>query len=217
MILLLSVGLAQVEHPWGSWKEGATVAYRITTASGKEKTVQQRTLTVLRADGKTCVVRSQLRDGGQSEETHHLDGGAAYHGIEKATQEITVDGVRMTCTVFEQADRGLGGSSVRLRWVCKNPPFPGGVAKEDYEGDVGNNTIKSSLRVVRLKASLKVKGKDLVCWVTESVSSDAVSKTTTKTWHCREIPGWLVRQETRVETGGVPATETREAISWEVR
>lgn len=219
MILIVAAFL-QDGHPWSGWKEGTSVTLRTTTVWGREKTVKEETITVLRADSNSCTVRIDVTDGKQKtsrEETHHFGGGGQDWGPEKGRQDVTVDGTKFTCTVHEQIDSGLGGKSIRTTWIAKGAPTPGGIVKQDYEGSVGNNNLKSSYRLLKLKDSVRVKAKPVTCWVVEVTESDLAQKSTTKMWGSPEIPGHLVKKEIRVETGGAPSTATTELVTFEAK
>jgi hypothetical protein len=73
-----------------------------------------------------------------------------------------------------------------------------------------------SWKLVRVKETLKVKGQAVTCWATESAldEQDGAQKTAEKAWYSKEVPGWLVKKETRVTVGDSVTTTLVEAIDF---
>ncbi|MBI2898936.1 MAG: hypothetical protein HYY17_02015 [Planctomycetes bacterium] len=216
---LLLLLCAQDASWWSGWKEGSTVTLRTTTVCGRTKLVKEEKFTVARADARSVVVKVETTENGTTtarEDTHHAGDPPKAGGTEKGRQELTVDGKKFACTVLEERQRGYGGDSVTTRWVCPDAPTPAGVVKEESRGSVGNNELTSSFKLVKLNAPVKVKGRTCSCWVVETFSADAVGRVTAKMWYSRDVPGRVVRQERRIESGGEPTTVTVEVVALEI-
>lgn len=215
MILELCLALLQ-EHPWSGWKEGTSVTVRTTAG----KNVKTETFTVAKT-GPPITVKVVTEESGQTstrEDTWNpaVDS-VTYQGTSKGTQDLTIDGVKLKCSILEETIESLGGKSVTRRWVCSDAPTPGGLVKEEKSGTASNSAVAATFKLVRLKETVKVKGQAFPCWAVEASNEDEVMTTKSKTWYSKDMPGRIVKSETTITTGGSPTKIVVEVTAVDIK
>jgi hypothetical protein len=215
MKILLAILLQT--NPWGGWKEGTAITVRTTTSGGANKVVKEEKFTVVKVAPDSVTVKVETSEPGNKstrEDSYGASSGETkYGGTEKGKETIAIDGTKLNCVILEESVKGLGnltGPSERIRrWVCADAPTPGGLVKEE--------SADSSFKLTKLKATVTVKGQSFTCWVTEGVRKDEVSKTTGKIWYSKDMPGWKVKSEVRIDTGSSPTVITTEIIALDLK
>lgn len=229
MSLLLALGISVLfdTHPWSGWKEGTTVTLRTTAVSGKTKVVKEEKFTVTKVEGQTVLLKVEVDDNGTKSSTDQtvvaVETPVKFTGTEIGKQDLTVDGVKLACTILEEEGfygvSKFSGSKIKTkRWVCKGAPTPGGLVKEESASVQASVAARSSsFKLSRLKESVKIKGQAFTCWVVETTATEENQKTTARSWFSKEMPGWNVKSEKKVDTGGSITTITTEIVAVDIK
>jgi hypothetical protein len=146
---------------------------------------------------------------------------------EKGTKSISVRGKAFSCKGFDiTKPYGRGMLDKTEIWKCEDAPL-GFVSKtseycEEVPGTMDGGGGSLAIKLVDLDVNLKIGDKEYKCWVYETIGEHMSSdtKTTTKTWYCLEIPGWVVKQEssvTSLRTGKGKSKSTVETLDCEVK
>jgi len=213
----LALALLLQAAPWDGCAVDSTVLLR--TTSGKRVTEERRTLVKL--SGATAVVRVEAAGGPSRDETVSLAAAPDPGGPETKKEKVTIDGKTFDCSVrATEAFQGnkFSGSLVKSTiWVCAEAPTPGGLVREETEStQAAVVTRKKSVRLTRVKETVKVKGQAVTCWVVETSldEQDGAQKTVEKAWFSRDVPGWTVRRESKVTVGDSATTAVVEAVEF---
>ena len=205
MLLAVGVSLALLQSPseWekfapGSWAQYATAGKQdgakvssIEKSVFKDATSTDVILSIEKVDdagGRSVVeMRFPLPQRAVPKEDE---------GKRTGDATLAIDGKTFTCDVFER--KGL------RRWVSSSTTVNKGVLKtESIAG-----TVQLTTRVLKLEDKVKVGDSTLTCWVIEEITEVADQKTTKTTWRCDEVPGGVVRMQTRQTRAGETVVDT---------
>lgn len=205
---LVVAALQGFRHPWVEFRDGSTVTYVETTRlpevdnSGslvfKDLAVKV-TWSLAKTDGDRAVLRIES-DGRESEFPTHFapPNWAVGKGEKKPDEEITVGSQKYACRVTAIAvDADKEASELTTVW--QNGKAPGWAVKVRNETFARGhrNTWEESL-LTAVDEKVKVGDAEVACYVvqvtTEVENGNRVVK---KEWRSDEVPGRVVRRETR--------------------
>ena len=196
------------QHPWAGFGDQSAVTVRETIrradidATGNlvyKDVTTDFTWTVLASAGERTTFK--VEGGGQESTIPFfiaLPGWARGKGEKKGTEEITVGGVKRTCSVTTlsfDTDKDAG----QLTTICKCPEVPYWAVRWRTETLLQGkaNTWEEEL-VLEVDQKLKVGEHTVACVVVQStVESLGGAKTVRKEWRCDDVPGRVVRREVR--------------------
>ena len=194
---LLVAGLAfQGTEAWERFIPGSYVEFQTTTTQGG-KSVKTFEKTVLRlvTDAEVVLTTESTDGAGQRlalevrNPRPQRAAPAEDFGAKTGTENVTVDGKAWPCEIREK--RGV------RRWICADVKFNGGVLKS--EAIKGSDKVLT--RVIKVEDKVRVGSATVACWVREDVTETADQKTVRTQWFSGEVPGGLVRVETRQSRG----------------
>lgn len=196
------------QHPWAGFGDGASITVKETIRqpdiSPKGELVykpvtNQVVTTVLAASGEKTTLK--IVSGLQEAYIPYalaLPGWTRGKGERKGTETITVGGAAQDCQVVQialDANKDAG----QLTTICKSPAVPYWAVRWRTETLLQGrpNTWEEEL-VLEVNQKLKVGDRELSCIVVQStVEAVGGAKTVKKEWRNDEIPGRVVKRETR--------------------
>ncbi len=203
-----AAALKGYSHPWAEFREGSTVTYHETTRRPEvdgagnlvlKEIVTPVTWSVLTTDGNKSVLRIQS-EGQESDVPHHFvrPNWTKGKGERQADEELAVGGSKFLCRVTTiSVDADKDASEVTTIW--QNPEAPGWAVKVRNETRVRGkpNTTEESVLVAML-AKLKVGEREVACHVVQVTTEvENGGRVVQKEWRSDEVPGKVVRRETR--------------------
>jgi len=201
------------KHPWADFGDGCSITVKETLkrpdidAKGslvyKPETNEITTTVQATAGEKTTL---KIEGAGQESIIPYfltLPGWARGKGEKKGHEVLTVGGVKRDCEVTVislDADKDAG----QVTTIWKSPEVPYWAAKWRTETLLqGRANTWEEAEVLEVNRPLKVDGRDVVCVVLQStVEVAGGAKTVKKEWRSEEIPGRVVRRETRQYLNG---------------
>ena len=195
-------------HPWAGFGDASSVTFRETTrrpdidAKGQlvyKDVAVEITWTVAASAGEKTTFKI-VGDGQESVIPFFITAPnwARGKGEKRGVEELVVGGVKRTCqvtTISLDADKDAG----QLTTICKSPEVPYWAVRWRTETLInGRPNTSEEERVLEIDQKVKVGDRDVSCIVVEAVvETSAGAKTVRKEWRSDEVPGRLVRRETR--------------------
>lgn len=196
------------EHPWAGFRVGSTVRYRETmkvpAIDGEGNLVHREVSsevdwTVAAADGDRAVLRIE-REGQESEIPFHLGrpgwlrGKVERHGKER----IAVGDRSFECEVLKLSvdpDKDAG----QVTTIAKAPGAPSWAVRVKVETFERGRPIASEEELlVSCSEAVRVGGREVACHVVRvTTEAPGVGRTVRMEWRSEEVPGRLVRRQTR--------------------
>jgi hypothetical protein len=196
------------QHPWAGFGDGCSVTAKETVRQPDidpkgnlvyKVVTNEITTTVLAAAGE----KSTLRIAGAGQESHipfftTLPAWTRGKGEKKGTESVTIGGVKHDCEVTVislDADKDAG----QLTTIWKTSGIPYWAAKWRTETLLQGkaNTWEEDV-VVEVNQNLKIGDVEVACVVVETtVEAVGGARTVRKEWRSDEIPGRVVRRESR--------------------
>jgi hypothetical protein len=196
------------QHPWAGFGNGCSVTMRETVRrpdisdSGKlvyRDQVNEVTWTVVASAGEKATFK--VEGGGQETIIPYfitMPGWARGKGAKKGSEEVTVGGVKRVCDVTMislDADKDAG----QVTTISKTPELPYWAVRWRVETLLkGKSNTSEEELLLDVDQKLKVGDRELLCVVVQ-VTVDVVGgvRTVRKEWRSDEVPGRVVRRETR--------------------
>lgn len=219
-------------HAWDGFGAGSRIVFREISKRDRFNEVTQKveyedqavesTWTVRKVVGDTAILN--LRSGlTESDVPFPLVLPASFRGRGERLPpvEIPVGDRRYRCAVSAMTlAAGEGLRQVATIW--KSPEAPGWAVRwtaETYQGGVKNTSEEELLVAVNQK--MVVGGRELRCHVVQ-VTTEAVGKrkSVKKEWRAEQVPGRVVRRETRFFEGDrevTMAATTMEVVSFDLK
>lgn len=207
-------------HPWARHKPGSWVKVKTTTKLSNESMAEETRFTLVEVTPEFYTLKIETSMGGNSlpstEVKVPVDEGQepAWKWEEKGSEELDVDGKKLKCAV--RAGVSPDGKSTKTVWTGEVD----GAALEVQTKLrlVAGGGERTETRVVRRLADVvKVGGKDVKCWVRESVREGEGQRTEATIWESRDVPGLAVKSESRTTSGAMVITSTREVVEFEAK
>jgi hypothetical protein len=204
-------------HAWAGFREGSTVTIREKTRTPEidekgnlvhREVVAESVWTVTGVAGERATVR--VKQGGQDHELpYHFTPPHWFRGkVESKGREAVAVGARtfdcaVTSITFET---GKDIRQVTTLWKAADAPsWAVRLRIETFER--GSLNTSEDERLVAVDERVKVGEKEVVCQVVEATTEAAGrGKTVRKEWRSPEVPGRVVRRETRQFQGGKEIT-----------
>lgn len=196
------------QHPWAGFGDGASITVKETirqpdiSPKGElvyKPVVHEVVTTVLAASGE----RANLKIVSGFQEAYipyalTLPGWTRGKGERKGTESITVGGTAQECQVIQislDANKDAG----QLTTICKSPAVPYWAVRWRTETLLQGRPNTSEEEVVLdFNQKVKVGDRELVCVIVQStVEALGGARTVKKEWRNDEIPGRVLRRETR--------------------
>lgn len=202
------------QDPWAGFAKGSTVEIRgkfgptstmtFTYTIAKVEKDDIDIETVVRAgDGKPSTSKGKM-----TRRLTGLPGTSKDESKKLGEEELEVDGKKFTCEVREmrmatRSNSGFHGATSNeyltiKAWVCPSAGVPGGALKVETVSGSGRDAKKSTLRVVKLRETLKVAGQDLACFVAEEETNHKAESTRSRIWLNAEVPGFRVKCDVKI-------------------
>jgi hypothetical protein len=205
---LVASALRGYHHPWAGFREGSAVTYRETSRRPEvdgngnlvlKEVVSQMVWSVASTDGDKATLRIQ-GEGQDSEVLHHfaLPNWTQGKGERRAEEDLVVGATRYPCKVTAIViDADKDASEVTTIW--QNPLAPGWAVKVRNETFMRGkiNTSEETL-LIGVREEVKVGDRDVPCRVVQVTTEvDSGGRVVKKEWRADEVPGGVVRRETR--------------------
>ena len=201
------------KHPWADFGDSSTVTMRETTkrpdidASGNlvyKEVTNEVTWTVVQSAGEKATFK--IQGGGQESLIPYfltLPNWARGKGEKKGSEELTVGGVKHTCqvtTISLDVDKDAG----QVTTISKSPEVPYWAVRWRVETLLkGKPNTSEEERVLDVGQKLKVGERELSCVLVEAtVESVGGARTVRREWRSNEVPGRVVRRESRQYLNG---------------
>lgn len=223
LVAFLAGGLAQEDpllaeavrgyaHPWAGFREGSTVRYRETVKvpSIDEKgnlvhreVSSEAEWTVASAQGDRALLKIE-REGQESEIPFHLalPGWLRGKAERKGTERIAVGDRSFECEVLTlsvDADKDAGQVTTIAK-AAGAPSWAVRVRVETFER--GRPIASEEELLVSCAEPVRVAGREVVCHVVRvTTEAPGVGRTVRTEWRSEEVPGRLVRRDTRQYQG----------------
>jgi hypothetical protein len=217
-------------HPWADFREGSTVtqreSLRVPEIDDQGNLVQKETAsdvswTVTSVEGHK--VNLKIVRGEQENEVPHFLGppnGFRGKGEKRGTEEVVVAGRKLVCEVTSIA-LDAGKDAAQVTTIARSPEVPYWAVRFRVEtlmrGKV--NTSEEEL-LVGVNEKVKVGDRELVCQVVEVTTRAGAGRSVRREWRSDEVPGRLVRRETRQFQGDKEITlagSKMEVVSYRAR
>jgi hypothetical protein len=203
-----AAALKGFSHPWADFRVGSTVTYKETSRRPEvdgagnlvlKDVVTQVVWSMASTDGEKAVLRIQS-EGQDSEVPYHLalPNWTKGKGERKADEEVQVGGTKFMCKVTTiSVDADKDASEVTTIW--QNPEAPGWAVKVRNETFVRGKTNTSEEAVlVGLQETVKVGDREVPCRLVQVTTEvDNGGRVVKKEWRSDEVPGGILRKETR--------------------
>jgi hypothetical protein len=193
--------------PWSDFSQGSVVTYREKTrrpeldAKGNfvlSQVALDLVWSVVATGEEKAVVRVEV-EGRESEITFFLGlpDWSRGKGERKEPETIVVGGKSYACAVTSitlDMDKDAG----RCVTICRSPEAPAWAVRfrvETFAKGI-RNTVEEEL-LLNASESVKIGDKELACQVVQVTTEAADRKIVKKEWRSDEVPGRLVRRETR--------------------
>ncbi len=139
--------------------------------------------------------------------------------------ELTLEGRKVSCTVYEEDSRRIGWNEPRRRksWYAKDAPAPNGIVRWTESYTQGEGKFTWSVNVFGGEKA-KVGDREVESW--RQVTALEKGSTRSKDWKSREqrveifsreVPGWLIRSELSREGSEGAFTGTVETLDVQVQ
>jgi len=201
------------KHPWADFGDTSTVTMRETTkrpdidAAGNlvyKDVTNEVTWTVVQSAGEKATFK--IQGGGQESLIPYfltLPNWARGKGEKKGSEELMVGGVKRTCqvtTISLDVDKDAG----QVTTISKSPDVPYWAVRWRVETLLkGRPNTSEEERLIDVGQKLKVGDRELSCVVVEAtVESVGGARTVRKEWRCDEVPGRVLRRESRQYLNG---------------
>lgn len=200
------------KHPWAEFTTGSMILCRETSlrpevdAAGNlvyKEEATESIWTVATAEGEkpTLTVRAVGRESVFPYFTG-LPGWSRGKGERKGAEELTAGGKKYICSKYVLTfDAGKDASQVTTIW--KSPDAPSWAVRmrvETFANGRCNTAEEEQLEAVGEK--LKVKDQEVACHVVQvTVEAAGASRTVKREWRSDQVPGRVVRRETRYYQG----------------
>ncbi len=203
-------------HPWADFREGSTVTYRESLRVPEidkdgnlvyKELVSEVAWTVTAVEEQKVILK--IARGDEENEVPHyigLPGWFRGKGEKKGSEEIAVGDRKLACQVTAiTLDGGKDASQVTT--VARSPDAPTWAVRVRVEtlmrGQV--NTSEEEL-LVAVNEKVKVGDRELVCQVVQATTQGGPSRSVRKEWRSDDVPGRVVRRETRQFQGDKEVT-----------
>ncbi|MBI2923837.1 MAG: hypothetical protein HYY18_22495 [Planctomycetes bacterium] len=207
-------------HPWARHKPGSWVKVKTTTKLSNESMAEETRFTLVEVTPDYYTLKIETSMGGNSlpstEVKVPVDEGQepAWKWEDKGSEELDVDGKKLKCAV--RAGVSPDGKSTKTVWTAEVDG-----AALDVQTKlklVAGGGERSETRIVRrLSETVKIGGKELKCWVRESVREGEGQRTEATIWESRDVPGMAVKSESRTTSGAMVISSTREVVEFEAK
>lgn len=213
-----AAGEVKLKSQWDGFGEGSWVLYKTTAKSvmgdqpANENVMDGRS-TLTKVTEKSYTVKTEQKVG---EEWSGLDMEIPRFGADPAaqptdakvedlgTEKVTVDGEALTC----KKQKVTLADTVTISWTHEKH----GQVKLESKGPGGESTFE----IVKLKAVVKVKGKDVECVQSATKMKSPQSESTTVMYVSDAVPGGSVRVESEMKMPGVmTSTSVMEVTDFE--
>lgn len=196
------------QHPWAGFGNGCSVTMRETNRrpdisdAGKlvyRDVVNEVTWTVVTSAGEKTTFK--VEGGGQESVIPFfitMPGWARGKGSRKGSEEISVGGVKRACDVTQislDADKDAG----QVTTISKSPELPYWAVRWRVETLIkGRSNTSEEELLLDVDQKVKVGDRELRCALVQA-TVDVVGgvRTVRKEWRSDEVPGRVVRRETR--------------------
>lgn len=214
MLLVLACLQDKVDpakHPWAKFKEGSWVRLQTTTKMAGMEMPRQEARRAVKSVTAEAVTVTTEDGGGVRDEVIPLVAKAGTPKpavVEKGKEDVTIDGTKFACKILESTVKTEAGEAKTTTWACD--AAPGGVVKFEAKSSV----YTSASKLVKLKETVTIGDKDVVCWVTETTIEMKGTTTQSKHWQSTDMPGFFVRMTT---TRTDEFESTQEVVEFEVK
>ena len=204
----------EAAHPWGRWLPGAWVETETRVEGAAGATVERSRLVGPAAEGYVLRLSGPGGEPEGEERTSrwglggfaHLAPGARVVGEE----EVEACGRAFACTVWEARSEGggeRGALQVDRSWVAPGHELPLRFQSSGPEGSV-------SMALVALEDFVPLDGRKLRCVRYEGTGRTKGGAFRVRQWSSLEVPGGIVRMESRVSAGGPERLVERQVLAF---
>jgi len=192
----VAAGEVAVPSPWDGFGEGSWVIQKTTNKQAGDEaatgeTLQRVTLTKVTDQAYTIKAETKVGDEwmGSEYDAPRVAAATSEAGVDApkpedlGTEKLTIDGVSVEC----RKSKFVAMGSTSISWTHEKH----GVVKTESTGPAG----ESRFEILKFKAIVKVKGKDVECQVTRTTFKSPQMDNVTTTYASPSIPGGTVRAE----------------------
>ncbi|MCC6738761.1 MAG: hypothetical protein IT452_06920 [Planctomycetia bacterium] len=222
--LALAAGLAVsadgLADRWTRFKAGSFVTIKTTSRISGEEMVEETKYTVTEVTADYYALKIETTMGGNAlpvtEVKFPLTPSAApeWTWEEKGKEELEIGGEKVACTV--RVGTSSDKKSVWTVWTAEVEGAPLEVKSEKKLVVPGGARTEAST-ATNLSETLKVAGKDVRCCVKTTLLEIEGQKSEGTVWESRDVPGLVVKSETKTTSGTLVMTRTREVTAFETK
>lgn len=208
---------AAMKMPWDGFGEGSFVMQKTTaktamTGAEPNESVSEGRQTLIKITEKAYTIKSETKAGEEwmpmEYDMPRVAAPASVKPTEAKVEDLgketlTVDGESIEC----KKEKVTVAGSTTVTWTHEKY----GAVKTESKGAAGDSTSE----LTKLKAVVKIKGKDVECRVFTTTMKSPQMEMTSSTWLSDTLPGGVARMESSTKMAMMSTTTVMETTDYE--